>query len=164
MTRSDTIPAPRSIDKTTLPSDGGQYGDPLSKYGPTKQVYDSTQYGMGTTTAALTFKAIKPTKAMAPELGVVVTGFTTNETTDDPRATTYSYTMLPGDLETMTKALARPRRIRRLASHLCANSAITIDTIAPRHPMPRCGHMTMMATTFGCALTPRQDGLPCKPR
>ena len=35
------------------PASGGQYGDPPSKYGPTRHMYDSTHYGIGSTTGAL---------------------------------------------------------------------------------------------------------------
>jgi hypothetical protein len=52
--RSDAIPTPRSRDKTTPPSGDGQYGDPSSKYGPTRHMYDPTHYGMGSMIVALT--------------------------------------------------------------------------------------------------------------
>jgi hypothetical protein len=42
---SDIIPVPRSADKTT-PHDGvRQYGNPPSKYDPTRHMYDSTHDG-----------------------------------------------------------------------------------------------------------------------
>jgi hypothetical protein len=51
---SDAILVPHSTNKTTPHDCDCQYGDPPSKYGPTGHMYDSTNYGMESTTEALT--------------------------------------------------------------------------------------------------------------
>jgi hypothetical protein len=101
---------------------------------------------------------------MTPKLRIVVTGFMTNKAIDDPRVATYSYMTPPGDHETMTEATARPRRTGWLANHQRVNSATRTGTIAPYHPMPRCGHKTMTTTKIACfpslRLTTARSGEP----
>ena len=97
LAQSNTIPTPRSKDKTTPPSSGGQYGDPPSKYGPIRWMYDPTHYGMGFTIVALTLRPSKPTKAMTPRLGIMATSSTSNKRTNDLGMATNSCTMPRGD-------------------------------------------------------------------
>jgi hypothetical protein len=79
----DVIPAPHNKDKTTPPSSGGQYGDPPSKYDPTRWVYEPTHYGMGFMTAALTFEAIQANEDHDLELGIMDTSSASSKTTND---------------------------------------------------------------------------------
>jgi shikimate 5-dehydrogenase len=52
--RSNATPVSCNKDKTTPPSDDGQYGDSPSKYGPMKHMYNSSHRGVGSTMVALT--------------------------------------------------------------------------------------------------------------
>jgi len=69
----------------------------------------------------------------------------------------------PGEQETMTKATAGPRRAKQLVNQHNANIVFTTSTVASRHDMPGRGSKTTTTTVPGCALTPGQDSVPCKP-
>ena len=68
-----------------------------------------------------------------------------------------------GEQETMTKATIGPRRAKQLVNQHHANIVFMTGTVASRHAMPGRGSKTTTTTVPGCALTPGQDNLPCKP-
>jgi hypothetical protein len=81
--RTNVIPAPRRADKTAPPDDDDRYGEPPSKYGLTGRAYNPPTTGCGSWLWSWLPRLAKPTKAMTPELGIVVISFTTNKATND---------------------------------------------------------------------------------
>ena len=55
-----------AVVETGPPSGDDRYGDPSSKYGPTRQVYDPTHYKMVFMTVALTFEAVQANEGHDP--------------------------------------------------------------------------------------------------
>jgi len=99
-------------------------------------MFDSTHYGMGSTTKALTWRTSRPVGATTSGLGIVATNSTNNRTINDLGAATNSCLTPPNDQEVMKKAMARPRHTGRLGKHHRVHSATMTDTVAPRHTMP----------------------------
>ena len=127
---------PCYADKTTPPGGDNWYGNPPSKYIPTRRAYGPTHYRMGHTTVTLTFKANQANKDLDP------TARDRGRRLYDQQGNQYSLTVATtplGGQETMAKATASPRHIVQLANHRHANSAVTTGTVAPRHATPRHG-------------------------